>query len=144
VFGKSLRDRMAEKWFGVRMAEEALKVSDLADLMQINRDVVRAHNKTHLENYEEGDMGNIHVGDVVNNTNGEPKAGSAGIGKGLLTTMLVSALASGGGLAYLIPMLLDRPVAEAGSGYTLGLGKPDTKQEKKSEVPKRKGQDQER
>ena len=50
MVSKGIRERFIEKWFGVRLAEEALKVGDLADLMQINKDAVKAHNKTHLDN----------------------------------------------------------------------------------------------
>lgn len=139
---KSLKDRILAKWAGLRMAEEAVMVDDLSEILQINRDVVRSHNKTHLENYEDGEMGNIHVGDIVTNEGGD--MAKKGVGKGLLATMVLGALAGGSGLGFFAPLLFGEGEAgPAGSDtkYSLGLGKPDG-QESEDEIPKGKGQDQ--
>ena len=146
---KDLKEKILERWSGLRIAEEAVMVDDLSELLQINRDSVKAHNRTHLDNYEDGDMGNIHVGDVVNHE--APTSLKKGVGKGMLATMVLGALAGGGGLGFFAPLLLG-----SGSGggavvspedldtrYILGLGKPD-KQGDEDEIPKGERQDQRR
>ena len=144
--GKDFKERMAAKWFGVRMAEEALKVDDLSEVMQLNRDAIKAHNRTFLDNYEEGEMGSVHVGDIVNNGTAESPLKGGGVGKGILATMLVAALAGGGGIGYLVPLLLSGQAAvtpdDTDTKYSLGLGKPDTKPEEDNEVQGSKRQDQ--
>jgi len=145
MISDNLREKLIGKWMGIRIAEEAVKVHDVSELMQINRDQVKAHFKTHLGNYEDEDMGNIHVGDVVTNNDDSSKTG---MGKGLMTTMLLGALAGGSGLGYFAPMLM----GGGGSGdssavspdldtrYILGLGEPD-KPETEREIPKRERED---
>ena len=140
---KSLKEKVLEKWAGLRMAEEAVMVDDLSELLQINREMVKSHNRTHLENYEDGEMGSIHVGDVVTNSGETAKRG---VGKGLLTTLVLGALAGGGGLGFFGPMLLGgdggaATNADSDTRYNLGLGKPDG-QESEDEVPESKGKDQ--
>jgi len=140
---RSLKDRILEKWAGLRMAEEAVMVDDLSELLQINREAVKSHNRTHLENYEDGEMGNIHVGDIVTNEGGEML--KKGVGKGLLATLVLGALAGGSGLGFFVPLLFGggEGAQDVDTRYNLGLGKPDA-QESNDEIPDSKGQDQRR
>ena len=146
---KDLKEKILERWSGLRIAEEAVMVDDLSELLQINRESVKAHNRTHLDNYEDGDMGNIHVGDVVNHE--APTSMKKGAGKGMIATMVLGALAGGGGLGYFAPLLLGNGSGassvlspeDSDTRYILGLGKPD-KQEAKNEIPKGERQDQRR
>jgi len=145
MVSKGIRERFIEKWFGVRLAEEALKVGDLADLMQINKDAVKAHNKTLLDNYENGEMGGIHIGDIVTNE-GKSSLPSRGTGKGLLTTLVLGALTGGGALGFFGPSLVGSlsggPVEgpDLDTKYILGLGAPD-EPETKNEIPEGKRED---
>ena len=116
---------------------------DLSELLQINREMVKSHNRTHLENYEDGEMGNIHVGDIVTNEGGEML--KKGVGKGLLATLVLGALAGGSGLGFFVPLLFGggEGAQDVDTRYNLGLGKPDA-QESNDEIPDSKGQDQRR
>ena len=140
---KSLKEKILGRWAGLRTAEEAIMVDDLSELLRINRETVRAHNKTHLDNYEDEGMGNIHVGDVVTNEAGNERGG---MGKGLMATLLLGALAGGSGLGFFAPLLLGGGEAvpthnpDRDTRYILGLGKPD-KQETGDEIPKREEED---
>ena len=139
---KSLKEKILGRWAGLRTAEEAVMVDDLSELLRINRETVRAHNKTHLDNYEDEEMGNIHVGDVVTNEAGNERGG---MGKGLMATLLLGALAGGSGLGFFAPLLLggggvSAPDPDRDTRYILGLGKPD-KQETGDEIQKREEED---
>ena len=49
----------------IRVADEAMMMQDAQELLSMDRAKVRAHNRRFLgDDYEENDMGNIHVGDV--------------------------------------------------------------------------------
>ena len=49
----------------IRTADEAVLMQDAQELLAMDRAKVRAHNRQFLGgDYEENDMGNIHVGDV--------------------------------------------------------------------------------
>ena len=40
---KNLLDKLMERWVGVRMLEEEAKAKDVAEMLRINREEVRAH-----------------------------------------------------------------------------------------------------
>ena len=49
----------------IRIADEAIMMQDVQELLAMEREKVRAHNRRFLGgDFEEHDMGNIHIGDV--------------------------------------------------------------------------------
>lgn len=149
---KSMKERITERWIGIRMAEEAAQVADLVDAANINREVVRAHHREFLDKFDdEGSVGNIHIGDVVQPSPDPPVAEVARKkGKGLLLAAAAAAcLATGGGAGALLSGMLQSgsggttspPVLPSGdAGYSLGLGEPDTSPGSGDEIRKGEGE----
>ena len=80
----------------IRTADEAVLLQDAQELLAMDRAKVRAHNQQFLGgDYEENDMGNIHVGDV----NHVPSPASAPSARSSLarSAMAAALLALGGG-----------------------------------------------
>lgn len=140
---KTLLDKLMERWAGVRMLEEEAKAEDVAEMLRINREEVRAHLRNSLGgnfNPEGVETGSTHIGDVVHHhveTNTESSGGGRKwLGKGLIAAAL---LGSGAGAPFLLNLLggeipVVSPPGE-GSKYDLKLGEPD-------EVPESKKEDQ--
>ena len=65
---KSLLDKLTERWMGVRLLEEEAKAEDVAEMLRINREQIRAHLRNTLGgNFspESVESGSTHIGDVV-------------------------------------------------------------------------------
>ena len=80
----------------IRTADEAVLLQDAQELLAMDRAKIRAYNQQFLGgDYEESDMGNIHVGDV----NHVPSPASAPSARSSLarSAMAASLLALGGG-----------------------------------------------
>ena len=80
----------------IRTADEAVLLQDAQELLAMDRAKIRAHNQQFLGgDYEESDMGNIHVGDV----NHVPSPASAPSARSSLarSAMAAALLALGGG-----------------------------------------------
>lgn len=145
---KSMKDRITERWIGIRMAEEAAQVADLVDAANINREVARAHHREFLDKFDdEGSVGNIHIGDVVQPPTEQPVARKKG--KGLLLAAAAAAcLATGGGAGALLSGVLQSglggetspPVVPGDdTRYSLGLGEPDTSPESSDGIQEGEG-----
>ena len=139
---KTLLDKLMERWAGVRMLEEEAKAEDVAEMLRINREEVRAHLRNTLGgNFspESVESGGTHLGDVVHHhTETNTETGSGGrkwLGKGLIAAAL---LGSGAGAPFLLNLLggeipaVVNPPGE-GSKYDLKLGEPDAVPESKKE-----------
>jgi hypothetical protein len=137
---QTLLDKLMERWAGVRMLEEEAKAEDVAEMLRINREEVRAHLRNSLGgnfNPEGVETGSTHIGDVVHHhveTNTETSGGGKKwLGKGLIAAAL---LGSGAGAPFLLNLLGgEMPVVAPGEGskYDLELGEPDEVPENKKE-----------
>jgi len=144
---KTLLDKLMERWAGVRMLEEEAKAKDVAEMLRINREQVRAHLRNNLgSNFspESVESGSTHIGDVVHHHTETNTGTGTGKKKWLAKGLIAAALlGSGAGAPFLLSLLGGVPVPPVvappgdGSKYDLQLGEPD-------EVPKRQVQDQER
>ena len=130
---KTLLDKLMERWAGVRMLEEEAKAEDVAEMLRINREEVRAHLRNSLGgsfNPEGVEAGSTHIGDVVHHhveTNTETGGGGRRwLGKGLIAAALIG---GGAGAPFLLNLFGgDLPVVSPpgeGSEYDLKLGEPD-------------------
>ena len=140
---KTLLDKLMERWAGVRMLEEEAKAEDVAEMLRINREEVRAHLRNNLgSNFspESVESGSTHIGDVVHhhvetNTETGSSNGRKWLGKSLIAAAL---LGSGAGAPFLLNLLggevpaVVNPPGE-GSKYDLKLGEPDAVPESKKE-----------
>tara|TARA_Y100001938_G_C8046432_1_gene409170 strand:- start:376 stop:840 length:465 start_codon:yes stop_codon:yes gene_type:complete len=146
---KSLLDKLTERWMGVRLLEEEAKAEDVAEMLRINREQIRAHLRNTLGgNFSpEGvEQGSTHIGDVVHHHT-ETNTDTTSSGKKWLVKGLIAAalLGSGAGAPFLLNLLggglPDTPVVipptDGGSEYDLRLGEPDA-------VPRRAEEDSER
>jgi len=144
---KSLLDKLTERWMGVRLLEEEAKAEDVAEMLRINREQIRAHLRNTLGgNFspESVENGSTHIGDVVHHhteTNTETNgSGKKWLAKGLIAAALIG---SGAGAPFLLDLLggdlpsLPPVVTPGGSDYDLKLGEPDA-------IPRREGEDTER
>ena len=126
-----VRDKLVEMWGRLRLAQEANLVQDSREVLATEREVVRAHHRRNLGDdfQQEGEMGDLHVGDVVHNHHQQKsKTGGSLLTQGLVTAGLLAS----GGIGASIPMLLGMtPRAEPQSfkdedtRYELRLGAPD-------------------
>ena len=125
------------------MLEEEAKAEDVAEMLRINREEVRAHLRNNLgSNFspESVESGSTHIGDVVHHhveTNTE--TGSSNGRKWLSKSLIAAALlGSGAGAPFLLNLLggeipaVVNPPGE-GSKYDLKLGEPDAVPESKKE-----------
>lgn len=144
---KSLLDKLTERWMGVRLLEEEAKAEDVAEMLRINREQIRAHLRNTLgDNFspESVESGSTHIGDVVHHhteTNTETSGnGRKWLAKGLIAAALMGSGAGGGLLWGLfgddLPSI-PPVVTPGGSDYDLKLGEPDA-------IPRREGEDTER
>jgi len=142
---KTLLDKLVERWMGVRILEEEAKAEDVAEMLKLSREEVRAHLRNHLGSGfspESVEGGRTHIGDVVHH---HTETNTGGTGKKWLSKGLIAAalIGSGAGAPFLLSLLGGVPIPSVvtppgeGSKYDLKLGEPD-------EVPKRQGEDQER
>lgn len=132
---KSLLDKLTERWMGVRLLEEEAKAEDVAEMLRINREQIRAHLRNTLGgNFspESVESGSTHIGDVVHHhteTNTEASGnGKKWLAKGLIAAALIG---SGAGAPFLLNLFggdlpsIPPVVTPGGSDYDLKLGEPD-------------------
>tara|TARA_R110000824_G_scaffold54321_1_gene149876 strand:- start:117 stop:548 length:432 start_codon:yes stop_codon:yes gene_type:complete len=102
----------------IRIADEAIMMQDLQELLAMDRAKVKAHDRRFLGgDFEEQDMGNIHVGDVNQSA---PLASTPSARGNLAKSAAVAALlALGGGTGVggmaLFEYLTSKPVPSAES-----------------------------
>ena len=142
---KNLLDKLLERWVGVRMLEEEAKAEDVAEMLRLNREEVRAHLRSSLGSDfspESVEAGRTHIGDVVHHhteTNTETASnGKKWLSKGLIAAALIG---SGAGAPFLLNLFGgDLPVVSppgGGSEYDLKLGEPDAVPESTKEDTER-------
>ena len=80
----------------LRVADEAIMMQDVQELLAMERDKARAHNRKFLGgDFEESDMGNIHIGDV--NQSAPLASTPSAPGRLARTALMAGVLALGGG-----------------------------------------------
>ena len=101
----------------IRTADEAVLLQDAQELLAMDRAKIRAHNRQFLGgDYEENDMGNIHVGDVnhVPSPASAPSAPSSFSRKAIAAGLLALGGGTGaGGLALYEYFTSNPPAAES-------------------------------
>ena len=100
----------------IRIADEAIMMEDVRELLAMDRAKVRAHNRRFLGDVSEEEMGNIHIGDVNQTTPSTlaPSAPSSLTRKAIAAGLLALGGGTGvGGLALYEYLTAAPPAAES-------------------------------
>ena len=124
----------------IRVADEAIMMQDVQELLAMERDKARAHNRKFLGgDFEESEVGNIHIGDVNQSAPlaSTPSAPSSLARKVIATGLLALGGGAGAGGLALYEYLTSQPAPSAKSFIDTDT---DTEYEMKL-VPGNDGQD---